>query len=337
MTLIRWQNVLFALLPGIDALSALVHACAPAGSRGDSRRTVAGSALFLAARRRRVPAADARVAGDLRQLDRAVAGRTADPLDGSASRRHPVVGAQRPVQHRRRSSTSARSASSSSPSPGPALGMPLLAAVAVMIYFNACIQDWWGSAGFGGRRFDGVIPLFALGLAAFIDVAPRIVQRHAVGRRDRRSWPCSSVWNLALMGAAQAGDGPHRRDAVVRSRLGAQARVVHGWFGNPFTYPASLVFALRNGVSPGDYDLLVDEPLSRRSAAAVRPRRHRRRRTTSGLARRDGWHAPSATARSPSGGRRRPRRCASRSITRRRSACRCGSTPSRIRARRRRR
>ena len=38
--------------------------------------------------------------------------------------------------------------------------------------------------------------------------------------------------------------------------LGAQARVVHRWFGNPFTYPASLVFALRNGVSPGEYDML---------------------------------------------------------------------------------
>jgi hypothetical protein len=36
----------------------------------------------------------------------------------------------------------------------------------------------------------------------------------------------------------------------------AQARVVHQWFGNPFTYPASLFFAARNGVSPGDYDLL---------------------------------------------------------------------------------
>jgi hypothetical protein len=36
----------------------------------------------------------------------------------------------------------------------------------------------------------------------------------------------------------------------------AQAAVVHRWFGNPFTYPASLFFAARNGVSPADYDLL---------------------------------------------------------------------------------
>ena len=31
----------------------------------------------------------------------------------------------------------------------PAIGLPMIASIAVMVYFNACIQDWWGSAGFG--------------------------------------------------------------------------------------------------------------------------------------------------------------------------------------------
>ena len=31
---------------------------------------------------------------------------------------------------------------------------------------------------------------------------------------------------------------------------------MHGWFGNPFSYPANLMYALRHGVSPGDYDRL---------------------------------------------------------------------------------
>ena len=47
-----------------------------------------------------------------------------------------------------------------------------------------------------------------------------------------------------------------------------QARVVHGWFGNPFTYPASLVFALRNGLPIGSYDLLAATAFS---AIASRP------------------------------------------------------------------
>jgi hypothetical protein len=47
------------------------------------------------------------------------------------------------------------------------------------------------------------------------------------------------------------------RDGRLFDRAWAlQARVIHDWFGNPFTYPASLAFALRNGVSPADYDLL---------------------------------------------------------------------------------
>lgn len=35
-----------------------------------------------------------------------------------------------------------------------------------------------------------------------------------------------------------------------------QSRTLHRWFGNPFTYPASLAFALRNGLPPSAYDLL---------------------------------------------------------------------------------
>ena len=60
----------------------------------------------------------------------------------------------------------------------PAVGVPVLLAVAVMTYFNACIQDWWGSDGFGGRRFDGTIPFFCLGIAAFARYAAALTRRH---------------------------------------------------------------------------------------------------------------------------------------------------------------
>src|SRR5262249_42511950 len=137
----------------------------------------------------------------------------------------------------------------------PAVGLSALAAVVVMTYFNACIQDWWGSDGFGGRRFDGLIPLFAVGLAAFVDRGSGFVRRHAVGSIVA-ALAALAVWNLGLMGASQRG-ALRLGEAVSFDRAwAAQGRVVHDWFGNPFTYPASLVYALRNGVSPGDYDLL---------------------------------------------------------------------------------
>jgi hypothetical protein len=65
-----------------------------------------------------------------------------------------------------------------------------------------------------------------------------------------------AIWNAALMGAAQDGTVRIGETLSFDRAWAAQARVVHHWFGNPFTYPASLLFAARNGVSPGDYDLL---------------------------------------------------------------------------------
>jgi hypothetical protein len=73
-------------------------------------------------------------------------------------------------------------------------------------------------------------------------------------------------WNLTLMGAVQ--DGVFRLGTSVSfgDMAAAQAHAFHRWFGNPFTYPASLLFALRNDVAPARYDLLsanrfLSEPL----------------------------------------------------------------------------
>ena len=98
IALIRWQNALFALLPACDALALLVSACAATTIDGAARD----------ADRRRVAFTACAVVGflpqmlawqrDLRQLPRGVAGRPADPLVGSAPRRHPLVVAQRALQ-----------------------------------------------------------------------------------------------------------------------------------------------------------------------------------------------------------------------------------------------
>ena len=133
--------------------------------------------------------------------------------------------------------------------------MPALVAIAVMTYFNASIQDWWGSAGYGGRRFEGTLPLFVLGVAAFAEAAAALTARIR-WRAVAAGGALLIVWNLTLMGAAQ--DGRVRiGEAVSFGEAGAhQARVFHRWFGHPFTYPVSLLFAARNDVPIGAYDLL---------------------------------------------------------------------------------
>jgi hypothetical protein len=253
MALIRWQNILFALLPGIDALVALVHA-ARSGDRAALRRTIIGSTAFLGcATIAFLPQMLAWQAMYGTLIARSPVGpqvRWTDPhvIDILWSARNGLLSTA-PVLYLGAIGLIAFAIAR------PAIGVPSLVTVAVMIYFNACIQDWWGSAGFGGRRFDGTIPFFALGLAAFVHYAARVVQRHAAGVVIA-ALVALALWNAALMRAAQDGAVRIGETLSFDRAWAAQARVVHQWFGNPFTYPASLFFAARNGVSPGDYDLL---------------------------------------------------------------------------------
>ena len=53
----------------------------------------------------------------------------------------------------------------------------LVATVLVSVYVNSCVQDWYGGASFGMRRFSSIVPLLALGLAAVYSRLPRRVAR----------------------------------------------------------------------------------------------------------------------------------------------------------------
>lgn len=251
--LVRWQNLLFALLPGIDALRLLFRSWR-AGDRAALQRTTIASVSFLAAA----------FVAFLPQLFAWHA------IYGTWFARSPVGPQIRWTDpHLVDILWSARNGLFST-TPimylaaiglvlfalvRPAIGGPAIVAMLVMTYFNACIQDWWGSAGFGGRRFDGLIPLLAIGLAAFLDRASDVVKRHAAASVIA-ALTVLALWNLSLMGAAQQGAVRIGETLAFDRAWGAQARVFHDWFGNPFTYPVSLVYALRNGVSPGEYDLL---------------------------------------------------------------------------------
>lgn len=253
MTLIRWQNALFAVLPALDAVIALVDAWRR-GDRQARRDTVTSGVLFTAA------AALAFVPQMLAW--KAIYGtwlavsplgpqiRFADPqiVDILWSSRNGLLSTS-PVLYVGALGLLALSWIR------PSAGVPALVAVALMTYFNACIQDWWGSAGFGGRRFDGTLPFFCLGLAQTFAAALTFCRRYP----SAPVWAAGGIlvlWNLTLMGAANANSIRLGEPASFGQVMAAQSRVLHQWFGNPFTYPASLVFALKNGVAPSGYDLL---------------------------------------------------------------------------------
>ena len=286
MTVIRWQNLLFALLPGLDA-ARLMWRCYRDGDTRGMRDTIAGSAALLVCTLVAcLPQMLAWQAMYGSLIARSPVGpqiRWTDPhlVDILWSARNGLFSTT-PILYLGAIGLVAFTAGR------PATGLPLLAAVGVMIYFNACIQDWWGSAGFGGRRFDGLIPLFSVGLAAFIELAGRIVRRHATAAVTALL-AAIAIANLALMGAAQNGAVRIGETLSFDRAWASQARVAHRWFGNPFTYPASLVFALRNNLTPGEYDLLS---ANRFLADPLQPYGRADLGTDDEWLIGEGWHAP---------------------------------------------
>jgi len=254
MTLIRWQNALFALLPACDAVAALVAAGRATDRPRVIRVLIDGATFTLCATLAFIPQmiawhaiygswlAVSPIGPQIRWTDPQLSDILWSSRNGLLSW-SPIlyVGAIGLIMF-------AVSV--------PAVGIPVLLAVAVMTYFNASVQDWWGSDGFGGRRFDGTIPLFCLGIAAFARYAATLTGRHPL----RTVAVCGGLlilWNLTLMSAALSGLFRIGTPVSFGETGAAQARAFHSWFGNPFTYPASLAFALRNGLPPDRYDLLA--------------------------------------------------------------------------------
>jgi len=250
MSLIRWQNALFMVLPAIDVVNTLARST-DARARIEALR---GGTTFL-------------VCAVIAFLPQMVAWKA---IYGSYIARSPIGPEIRWTDpHIVDVLFSARNGLlSTSPMlylgavgllllayDRADIGIPALIATAVMVYFNACIQDWWGSAGFGGRRFDGTIPFFCFGLAAFIEAGSRLAVRHSRAVIVL-ALATLAAGNLGLMQAAHDGSVRIGETLAFDRAWGAEAHAIHGWVGNPFTYPASLVYALRNRVSPGDYDLL---------------------------------------------------------------------------------
>ncbi len=262
--LVRWQSVLFALLPAIEALTALWRA-GRARDAASLRSTLVGGVAFTMA---------AVVAFTPQMLAwKAMYGHylAVSPIAPQIIWRHPHLVdvlfasqnglfAMSPILYvaaiglvifaRRR----------------PAVGVPSLVVVAAMIYFNASVQDWWGSAGYGGRRFDGTLPLFVIGAAAAVERLstllvrrPRLAAAAVLGGL--------AIWNATFLAAAREGAVTAGAPTAFDDAGAAQARILHRWIGHPFSYPANLWFAARHGVSPAHYDL----PTTSFMGEAIRP------------------------------------------------------------------
>jgi hypothetical protein len=253
MTLIRWQNALFALLPAADAGIALVSAARRSDRRAFAE-TVRHGLLFTAcATLAFLPQMFAWKAIYGAWLAVSPVGpqiRWSDPhiVDILWSSRNGLF-ATSPALYCAAIGLVAFAVRRPSP------GLPMIAAAGAMVYFNSIIQDWWGSDGYGMRRFDGLIPFFTIGLAMFARGVTRAAQRWP-GAAAALAGAALVLWNVTLMQTAQSGMLRIGETTSMGTIATHQAETAVRWTGHPFSWPVNLLYAWRNDVGPSSYDLL---------------------------------------------------------------------------------
>jgi hypothetical protein len=145
------------------------------------------------------------------------------------------------------------------------VGAGLIAAVAVQVYLNSVIFDWWGGAAFGQRRMCNVTLPLVVGLACLLWRCNRLARRLPVAARHAIAIAILGpmiAWNLSRVGALRSGvaapDGlsPTCCDRVPRPLRGA-AQWLYRRIGNPFELPASAWFAWRHGVPLDRWDQAI--------------------------------------------------------------------------------
>ena len=136
-----------------------------------------------------------------------------------------------------------------------ALALPLLAPALVMTYVNMCSGDWWAGGSFSNRRFDSLLPVLALGIAASIEWLAGVIARRPALVPAALAVAVGAV-NVALLEGVRRSGLPAASIAFADTvEIGAQQMA--DTVGSPPTWPASWAFAWGQGLPPGQYDRLV--------------------------------------------------------------------------------
>lgn len=136
------------------------------------------------------------------------------------------------------------------------LAAGLTAAFVLMLYMNSIISDWWAGWGFGMRRFDAFILLFALGLAEVLQRLKKINPSNAIIIGTGFT-VLFSGFNWYLMGLVN-NRSIHPGGPVAFNRVyGLRDTGIYHLTGNPFSFPANVIFAARYKLPPSRYDTLV--------------------------------------------------------------------------------
>ena len=158
----------------------------------------------------------------------------------------------------------------------PRLFGPLLIGVGVQVWANGAAWDWWGGGAFGGRRFDSIYVVVALGLAVALAPALAAIARVARGSRAGLALrvPAAAlgiaaiVMTLALTvgnlfmcafyssPSARIGGGTAAAE-VMRHEIGGRLGRFVGRVSALTNWPARYAFARRYQRELGAYDQVV--------------------------------------------------------------------------------
>lgn len=148
----------------------------------------------------------------------------------------------------------------------PRSAAALLLPLAAMSWVNASVLDWWAGGSFGHRRFDSVLPFFAVGLALALD-ALRAWAARRPGGALLAVGAAFSAWNFLLMQQYREYRIP-RDDTVSFPRVAAgSATLVADLVGTPLAWPANWIWASQNDVPAALYDRMVGKYLFYRQAS----------------------------------------------------------------------
>lgn len=146
------------------------------------------------------------------------------------------------------------------------VGGLFLALTANLLVISAA-WDWWGAAGYPGRRFTDDTCIFVLGTAlAYSSVEAFVVRapKRAVALVTALVVGCAAIWtrNYPFETDGVAPSADHYADWFRRT-----GRWVDDTTGNPLAWPGSLPFAIRYRTHPGRWDEMASFAVTYESPA----------------------------------------------------------------------
>lgn len=145
----------------------------------------------------------------------------------------------------------------------PALAGGGLLLLVALTRLNAGTADWWGGAAFGGRRFDAVLPVLGLGLAAACAALSEAVRRRPLAT-VAAALALVVGWNLLLARQYESGAWDYSGPVAFEEMGHAAVSQIDRAVGSPFALPGALWSWAAGGPRPSEYEgRFMERPFAR--------------------------------------------------------------------------